>query len=233
VFFSGAALLMLAVIAYGFAPSFYMRGWMAPRDKMEPLIALVVLHGVLFTVWMLLFVAQSCLVAAGRVDLHRRLGTVGFVLLPALALVAVFTSLGGVGRPLTAPEGIDPLSWLAKSLFTIPVFSILIALGLINRGRPRLHKRFMYIGMVSILAPGFGRMPLPLPPEIWGPVATMLLPDLFLLALMAWDVRSTRRPHAVTLAGSAGVLTMQVITPVVWTTPAWLHFAAWASSPFR
>jgi hypothetical protein len=232
-FFTGASLVMIAVIAFGFAPSFYMRGIVARRYPIEALNGLVVLHGVLFTTWLLLFALQTWLVAAGRLDLHRRLGRAGFVLLPVLAVVATVTALGGTARPLTAPEGIGSLSWLAVPLLDVPVFTGLIALGLANRARPQAHKRYLYIAMADMMAPGFGRMPLPVPPALHGPVATIALPGLFLVALVAWDIYAFGRPKPVTVGASLAAVCVWVLKPAIWSTPAWLGFAAWVSAPFR
>jgi hypothetical protein len=38
------------------------------------------LHGAVFSCWILLLVAQTSLVSAGRIDIHRRLGVAGFSL---------------------------------------------------------------------------------------------------------------------------------------------------------
>ncbi len=224
---------MVGVIAFGFAPSFYLRGVIPRRYPLENLNPLVVLHGLLFTSWLLLFAAQTCLVSAGRLDLHRRVGRAGFVLLPLLAVVGLLTSLGGTARPLTAPTGMNPLSWLAISLLDVPVFTTLIALGLAKRFRPQTHKRLLYVGMTDMMGPGFGRMPLPVPPALHGPVGTILLPSLFLLALIGWDIRAFGRPLAVTLWSSLAVVSVWVIKPMIWYSPAWLEFAAWVSAPFR
>ncbi len=232
-FFSGASLAMVAVIGYGFAPSFYLKHLIAPRHPTEALVTLVVLHGLLFTAWLLLFVAQAALVAAGRLDLHRRAGLLGFAMLPALVIVGVATALNGVTRPLTAPPGIGALSWLAMPLLDIPVFATLIGLGLANRSRPAAHKRYLYIAMADMMGPGFGRMTLPVPPALHGPVATILLPALFLLALIGWDLRSRGRVLTVTLGGSIAVLGMAILKPAIWYSPAWLAFAGWITAPFR
>ena len=67
-FFTGMGLVALLVALIGFAPSYYLRSFSAA----EPLTTLVHLHGGLATAWLLLFIAQTSLVSAGRTDLHRR-----------------------------------------------------------------------------------------------------------------------------------------------------------------
>jgi hypothetical protein len=130
-----------------------------------------------------------------------------------------------VTRPLTAPPGLGALSWLAMPLLDIPVFATLIGLGLANRSRPAAHKRYLYIAMADMMGPGFGRMTLPVPPALHGPVATILLPALFLLALIGWDLRSRGRVLTVTLGGSIAMPSTAMLKPAIWYSPAWLAFA--------
>ena len=68
IFFSAMAAILLGTVFLGFARSYYLAGVFH-----APLPSLIVhIHGAAFTCWILLFVAQTSLVLAGRVDLHRR-----------------------------------------------------------------------------------------------------------------------------------------------------------------
>jgi hypothetical protein len=226
-FYSGMALAMVATILIGFAPSYYLRGTLdtwtpAPLLPMTPLSHL---HGLLFSGWTLLFVAQTLLVGAGRPDIHRKLGLVGFALLPAMIVVGVLASLYGAIRH-AGPPFIPPLQFLAVPLFDVPVFAGLIGWALWKRRDAQTHKRLMLIAMVGMMGPAIGRLPMPgfLPP----PVVIFGLPDLYLLALVGWDLATRGRLHKATLWGGAFLIGSQVLRVAVMTTPAWLAFAAWA-----
>ena len=67
-FYSRMALFMVLVVLIGFAPSFYLRGYVHYPRPNPTLPPAVLLHGMLFSVWMLVLVAQTQLVAAGRRD---------------------------------------------------------------------------------------------------------------------------------------------------------------------
>jgi hypothetical protein len=231
-FFSGAATVMLAVTAIGFAPSFYLRGVVPAVHPYEPLIPRVLFHGLLFSAFLLLFVTQVWLVGFGRTNLHRKLGRVAYGLVPVMIVVAIWTGLGGVSRPLTAAPNVAPLSWLAVPLLDVPVFGTLLTLGILQRTRPVVHKRYMYLAMTDMMIPSLGRLPLPLPPSALIPVGQVVLPALFLVALALWDIRSMGRPHRITLAGGAAIIVVSAIKPLIWATPAWLLFARWVSAPF-
>ncbi|MHB8677930.1 MAG: hypothetical protein ACYDCE_15915, partial [Candidatus Acidiferrales bacterium] len=65
-FFSGMSLVILAVVFRGFARTYFLAGvFRAPLPSI-----LVHIHGAAFTCWILLLVAQTSLVSAGRVDIH-------------------------------------------------------------------------------------------------------------------------------------------------------------------
>src|ERR1017187_8220593 len=76
VFFSGMALVMLATVFVGFAHTYYLAGvFHAPLPS-----PIVHLHGAAFSCRIRLLVAQTSLVSAGRLDIHRRLGIAGYFL---------------------------------------------------------------------------------------------------------------------------------------------------------
>src|SRR5262249_58275322 len=72
-FFRGMAFAVVAMVVTGFAPTYYLR----PLFATPALPLSIHIHGALFTAWVLLFLAQTSLVAANRTDLHRRLGVIG------------------------------------------------------------------------------------------------------------------------------------------------------------
>jgi hypothetical protein len=229
-FFTGMALVVLLCTFLGFAPTYYLRFALTPPHPVEPLVPYVFLHGLLFSAWVLLFMVQTSLVAAGRIDLHRRLGIAGMWLIAAMIPMALVVSLGGVNRPLTAPPGLSPLSWLAISLLDIPLFGGLIVTALIKRRVPATHKRLMLIAMIDMVRPSLGRL-LPML-GVPGPLP-LLLPLLLLLPLVAWDIKSRGRVHSATLWGSLLVAGLTILTLAIWSTTPWLAFAAWVTAPLR
>ena len=66
IFFPAMALAMAAVVFTGFAPSWFLRGYIQPSYPLEPLSPLLIIHGTAFTLWVVLFIAQTSLVAANR-----------------------------------------------------------------------------------------------------------------------------------------------------------------------
>ncbi len=225
-FYTGMTIAMFVTVYVGFARSFFLRplfpGWPSPP---EPIFYL---HGAAFTAWMVLLVVQASLVAAGRTDVHRRLGRWGVGLAAAMlvlglqgALIAARRPTGFVGIP------VPPLQFLAIPICDMALFVSFVGLAIARRGEPQSHKRWMLLATMNLLTAAIARWPgvitLGAPPLFFG------LTDLFLVALAAWDFVSRGRLHPVTLWGGALIVVSQPLRLVISGTPAWLGFARWAT----
>eukprot|EP01035_Chromulina_nebulosa_P037003 gene37003-49929_t len=78
-FYSSMALFMIVVVVIGFAPSFYLRGIVHSPRPNPSLPPAVMFHGLMFSLWMIIFWAQAALVAAGQRTTHMRLGVAGMI----------------------------------------------------------------------------------------------------------------------------------------------------------
>lgn len=92
-YFTGMAIVMLAVSVAGFLPAI-----VHPAGRSAPLTLLAAAHGMVFFAWLLLFLAQSLLAATGRVQWHRRLGLSAVVLLVLMIPLGFLTTTAMVRR---------------------------------------------------------------------------------------------------------------------------------------
>jgi hypothetical protein len=219
-FYTAMGCAVLVTVFIGFAPSFYL------RRTGSPLPPLLQLHGFVFSSWILLFVAQTGLVAAGRTDVHRRVGVLGALLALAMLGLGTLTALRSVAG-LSGPALQAQLAFLAIPLFDMVVFPVLVGTALARRRVPQAHKRLMLIAMISLLSPATGRMPWP--EALRGTVTDFVVPDLFLLPLVVWDVKTRGRLHPMTIFGSLLLIGSQVLRMALSGTDAWLRFAEWAA----
>jgi hypothetical protein len=227
-FYLGMGLLILAIMFAGFAPSFYLRGMVPVYAPYLPMSAAVLFHGLLFTGWLLLFIAQVGLVSARRPDIHRKLGLAAFAMLPAMVIVAFVAAIGGVARHSGPPE-LSPLTWLAVPLLDIPVFTSLIAAALYSRRNAQVHKRLMLCALISLTPPGTGRLP-GLTTWLTFPGVMIGSQLLLLAALAAWDLKSRGRIHKVTAIATLVIVGSWVGRLLIWESAPWLAFASWISS---
>lgn len=177
------------------------------------------LHGLVFSAWISLFMVQVSFVAAGRRDLHRATGMTGLLLVLVMIPLGIATALAQVARR-SGPAMLDPHVWLAMPLASVLGFALLFLLALALRRRPAAHKRLMVLGMAAMLSAAFGRIVF-IPPFL----GLLVIPNLYTLALAAWDVASLRRLHPATLWGGLFVFATTVGPIFVWRSPAWLAFA--------
>lgn len=142
-FFSGMAALILFSVLVGFAQSYYLRRvpqaphWRAFNSPPYPFVAH--LHGLVSSLWVLLLIAQTSLVAAHRLKLHRQLGIVGFVLACLLVLIGVAVVCESMARHV--PLGYPGIGSQSVALFNILGFAVLAYLGYRQRQNPPTHKR--------------------------------------------------------------------------------------------
>jgi hypothetical protein len=232
-FFSGMAILAALTVFGGFAPTYYLKGLYG-----TPTLSTVRhLHGVTFTLWMVLLLVQTALIVARRTAWHRRLGIAGTVLAGGMLITGAAVAISAARHPpaVVAPGLPPPLVFLLIPLSDLAAFAILAGWGLHNRRTPDVHKRLMLLATIAILPAALGRMVFPggvldfldLPV---GPLTLTGLTALFVGGCLLYDRLAHGRVYAATLWGGAFLLVLQVLRLFVAGTAAWLRVAAWLTS---
>ena len=226
-FYSRMALLLVAVVFIGFAPSFYLKGIVPPYPRPNPTLPpSVLLHGTVFTLWMALLVTQTQLVSARRTETHMKLGKLAMLLAIALIPVMYVTAVWAVARH-SHPPFTDDLNWTAIPLAVIPAFAFLVYEAWRRRKQAQWHKRLMLSATIIFAAgPGFSRIPLA-PPTFWA-FTIQLLAGTFLLflPLFIWDRRTQGKVHPASWTGYAVATAAAVIPLALIYTESWAGIAA-------
>jgi hypothetical protein len=224
-FFGGMTIAMLIAVLVGFAPTYFFST--VSGTTFELTLPLHV-HGAAFTTWMVLLVVQATLVAAGRTDIHRKLGVAGAVLGAVMMVLGAYVALTRFHAGLmSAPPGIPTGVLLAVALATIVVFPVLFGCALLQRRRVDYHKRLVLIGTCELVTAAIARWPGIAP---LGPPAFFAGTDLFLIALAIYDLRSRGRIHPATLWGGLFLIASQPLRLVIGFSAPWAAFAAWVAS---
>ena len=224
-FFTGMALAILATVILGFSRSFFLRPlfpeWPSPSERT------FYVHGVVFTAWIVLLVAQASLVAGGHTELHRKIGPFSAVLAVAMVVLGTLGALIAARRATGFVEvPVPPLQFLAIPIFDMFLFATFVWLAIAQRRNPQTHKRWMLLATVNLVTAAIARWPGVL---ALGPLAFFGLTDLFVIALAIWDFRARGRLHPVTLWGGLLIIVSQPLRLVVSSTQGWLAFARWAT----
>ena len=225
-FYSRMGLFLVVVVLLGFGPSFYLRGIVPPYPRPNPTLPpSVLMHGTLFTLWMLTFVAQTQLIGAGRRDLHMKLGPAAMVLAIVMVPVMYLTSVWQVARANQSPFT-DPLTWTIVPLAVIPPFAALVWQGWRRRREAQWHKRLMLAAAITVvMGPGVARLPIA-PPTLPGFTFVLLLGFALFVPLLLWDRRTLGRIHPATrLALLLAAVSVFVPLIVFWTGLDWAAIA--------
>lgn len=225
VFFSGIAIALAVTVFAGFAPTYYLHALVESDVVLTPSL---MLHGAVFSAWMVLLVVQTSLIAASQVRLHRKLGIAGAAIAVAMVVLGAYVAISRTRSGLFAnPAGIPPLAFMAVPLATVVVFPALVGSALLFRRRADIHKRLMLIATLEVVTAAIARLPFVVP---WGPAGFFGVTDLFLLAIVAYDLVTLRRLHPATLWGGLFLVVSQPLRLLIAGTDSWLAVARWLTS---
>ena len=188
------------------------------------------IHGAAFTLWIFFFITQISLVTARRVDLHRRLGLLGFVLAILMIVLGTLTASDGLARHVAHPgsETVEEeRAFYAVPLGDMLMFSTFVYLGYHNRFQPAVHKRLMWFATLSLLDAGFDRWTVFDPYSL--PVVNLICFTPLPLLMIGYDWWSTGKVQRVTIWATIFMVVVQQIRHPLGHTAAWQSVAAWVA----
>lgn len=223
IFFSGMALLILATVFVGFAPTYFLAGvFQAPLPS-----TIIHIHGAVFTLWILLLVTQTSLVSAGRVDIHRNLGIAGFLLACSMFVIGILAATNSLHRGF-APPGLDPLTFYIIPITDMVIFATLIFFAFRKRFDPAAHKRLILVATTALMIAPIARWPVAMVHR--KPFMASFFAEIFVVILVAYDLWSMRKVHRATLWGGLFLIVVQQLRVPIGQTAAWHAFASWVQT---
>jgi len=220
-FYSNFAIVIAVFLVGAFARTYYLRF----LSGLPPLSQMLHLHGIVSTAWIALFIVQTRLIAARRVDWHMKVGIAGLVLAIAGIVVGVLTTALTAAVPHIRPSGLTSSQFTAIPLTSVVLFGTFIGLALALRRRSDFHKRFMLLAMISVLGPGVGRLI-----QLLGiaPVG-FYVQTAVVLVLVAWclahDWRQHRLVHPVFAYGGALLIASWPLRMALARSEMWMPVA--------
>jgi hypothetical protein len=221
-FYLFITILTAALVFAGFARTFYLNGLFA---KMH-LPSLFILHGVVFSSWLVVLVTQATLVSAKKIRIHQRLGYASIALVVAMFVLGWIMSVQAAQRGFTPPGGPPPLSFLAFQLFGLFAFAGLITAAYLLRNRPEAHKRLMVGATILLLTPAVARIFLLFSTSAMLP-KTLAVQFVLFLACMAFDFFAHKRVHVAYVWCLAAFLLFVFGAIFGGATRPWLAIAHW------
>jgi hypothetical protein len=220
VFFLAMAFVILVSVVIGFSQTYFA----APLPNL-----IVKIHAAVFALWILLLIVQTSLISAHRVELHRRLGLLGFGLSCLVVIFGVLVATENLVRnyPETMDRQVSMRAFYAITLSDMFMFSVLIYFAYRKRFDPAAHKRLVLIATFALLDAAFDRWPIHA--ALWDDRVTPLLCIYpLLLLLMAYDRWSRGKIQPATIGATLFLIVVQQGRDALGHTEFWQRFALWA-----
>lgn len=230
-FYSASAILLFVLMFVGFQ-QFYLHGKAFPNRPLAPPIrGLLIAHGTAMSLWMVLFVVQPLLVAGGNKRTHMALGKIGAVLAACIFGLGMYT---GIQSAKFTPPDVTIWGLPAKNFLAVPIISILtfagyVAIGVITRKKPAIHRPMMFMAVMATMAAAVSRIDyldqlyhLTIWERVFGPFFMTLVIGLILFVIKSVLTRSFDRYYAL---GFAILVAVNWLTWTIAPTDAWLTVA--------
>lgn len=231
-FFRSLSALLLAIVILGFGKSFFARSVFINF----PVAPLVLVHGGVMSLWFAVYFAQTRLIAAGQVQLHRGLGVASLAVAAAVFATAIPTTYGFPARRFAADvPGYDFAADLAHITMVVHgntamliQFALLYGGGLAFRRASAVHVRLMSLAAIALITPAASRLgtvfgPAGVTSELLGIGAAFGLP----LLLAGYDLVMERRVQRATLFGVGTIYATLAIFGLIGKSPIGPKITLW------
>ncbi|APV52215.1 hypothetical protein BWI17_00260 [Betaproteobacteria bacterium GR16-43] len=225
------AWLCVALAFLGFVPTYWIPMFRGTLD-VRPLAHV---HALIYYGWMLLFLRQTQLAAAGNFARHREWGVAGVALASAMVCTGIAMAIGSIKYFEALGHGPAARAFSVLPVTAMVLFGGLVAAALIHVRQPEWHKRFMLVATVSILQAAVARWfavalappgP-PQPPPIFVSIPPGIVVDLILVGAMLYDKKTRGSVHPAYWIGGGVVLFMQLIRIPLGPSSAWMSLTNW------
>ena len=166
-----------------------------------------------------LYLAQNTLIFTGNVALHRRLGWLSVIWIPAVVAMGMLITRHAI-QSRGGPVFFDINQFLISNPLQLLGFAGLAAWAVVIRKNTGWHRRLMYCAFAMLTGPGVGRL-LPNPfliPYAW--YASAVLPAiLFMLVGVLADRRRYGRAHPAWFWGIGTVVVIQIVADLFAYSP--------------
>ncbi|MFD2098547.1 hypothetical protein [Flagellimonas iocasae] len=148
-YFIFSAIWFILIVFWGFAPSFYLSKYF---DNPEPLPLHLVIHGISFTLWVVLYTVQVFLIRYRSHKTHMTLGILGIVIMAAMIPTGFFPV---VYKTYVGATTVDAAE---HNVFRLAFAYTLFGFAYAYRKKAFLHKRLMLGCMVMLTSAAIFRV---------------------------------------------------------------------------
>ncbi len=226
-FYTTARAIFLVLTVLGFR-HYIFEGRHFDGSPIDPsMLATVIAHSSAIFAWFVLFFVQALLISTRNRRLHMKLGWSVLVIASAIAVTGPLVATRSIRLvPQQAVFDWPGPQFLLIMYTEIALFVIFVAIGVLNRKRPRIHRPMMLLAGLVILTGATGRIPLVNSIfgfhtwiALFGPVVAL---GAILLLVRAVMTRSVDREFA---TGYAVLVLVTVAAARLAVTNVWINWA--------
>lgn len=201
-FYFFMSLLIAVIVVYGFA----QRANKQLIHPLHPKPLVMWIHAVVFSAWVLFYVAQSALVRSRKIKLHQTMGWFGVVLGTSLPILGTVTTVLMRRFDLQYSDLRNIAPNVTIGLMDMVSFTVPFVLAIFWRRKRERHRRLMLVATCALTAGAFVRFPPIFHPWPWYHLGV----DFLILLAMVRDLVVQRRIHPVYLWSLPVLLATQV-----------------------
>jgi hypothetical protein len=206
-FYLCMSLVMTGLVLWGFSRT--VNGSLFHGNPPRPLLLWI--HAAVFSTWMLFFIAQSALVRARKLSVHRLLGWFGAGLAALMVLLGLRIAMvmARFDAVVLHQSGTD--AFLAIPFGDIIMFGVCIAIGVYWRRKPDYHRRLVFIATCLLMDAPLDRFDFIFDHNLGFPVL-----DCLILLGMTRDWLVDGRVHKLYLYVLATLIIAQSLAMYAW-----------------
>lgn len=194
---------------------------MANNEFKAPLA--IHIHGAFAFAWIILFLVQTSLIHFSKYNVHQTLGYFGIFIAAGVMVTMVPAGMHVVKRDLSQGVGEFAYASIVGVITSGIMFFSFVILGVLNRNKPQVHKRFMLLSVIVVLWPAWFRFRHYFPsvprPDIWF---ALVLADSLIIIAWLWDKIKNGSIHPVLKYVGLFVILEQTFEVFAFGSPAWI-----------
>jgi hypothetical protein len=227
-FYLGMGIAICVAMFIGFYQSFYLNHWFATPPGMRRLTPLYLVHGSIFSLWLVFAVLQPALIVSKNRHIHKRVGWFATGVAVAMLIVGNVASSEAMNHGFVGVG--DPKVFYAVPFFDLVVFMACVGLGVYWRNHSETHKRLMMLSYTQLLHAGIGRYPIAFM-QAMAPWSFLLGADAAtIIAGSVYDLATRGKVNKVWWIGGSLVMLSEPLRLMIGKTAPWYAFAGWVAS---
>jgi len=212
-FYFAMSLLLAAIVFSGFKRT-------VNENLLHPAIPrplILWIHGAAFAGWVIFFICQSTLVRVHKVSWHRSIGWFGAGLATVMVPLGVTTAIVMARFDTVRLHQSGADAFLSIPFYDMIAFGVLIALAIVWRTKPELHRRLIFIATCGLMDAPVARFDYVFDNNLFFPLL-----DLLILLGVGRDVLVDRRVHKAYLYALPLLIVGQSLSLYMWRgNPSW------------